>query len=80
MGRYVDAVPSNLEVPVVVLQFLAGFSALSVQFWMGLTAARLPGGRFRHPLRIRLCTTSSLDGSAAKKKYIYIYTRKKTQQ
>ncbi len=64
----------NLEVPLVVLQLLAGRSALSVQFWMGLTAARLPGGRFRHPLRIRLCMTSSSVGSDAKKNiYIYIY-------
>ncbi len=56
----------------MVLLCLAGRCSLSVQFWMGLTAARLPGSRFRHPLRILLCMTSSFDGSAAKK-YIYTY-------
>ena len=46
---------------------LAGCCALSVQCWMGLTAARLPGSRFRHPLRILLCMTSSSSVGSAKK-------------
>ncbi len=60
---------SNWEVPPVVLlcRVLQRLCAVCTGFGVGLTAAEPLGSRYRHPLRIRSCMTSSSDGSAAKK-------------
>ena len=66
---------SNWEVPPVVLlcRVLQRLCAVCTGFGVGLTAAEPLGSRYRHPLRIRSCMTSSSVGSAAKNIYIYIY-------